>query len=433
MLDARRLKRILFGLVLACFAAVPLVVAFWTSVSKFITEYEPAFRLVGYIVGPFLAVLGFIWTRIDKHEIRRQAAALREQEVRAEHLRQDSERAASEVRRQQTIVEQRENRIAELEADLVRLTTQSNELWKVRPPKPFPEYAPWLLDPEGAIVVTTAIYKGGVGKTHISANFAAYVSEKQGKPVLLIDLDHQGSLSSIVLRSIESETVGSHVDALFEQSADLATLSAAAIHLTPEILRGWIVPADYSLHEVESRLLLKWLINAVDQTDVRYRLAKVLLNPAVRRQYGAIIIDTPPRLSMAPLNAFIASHFYLVPTILDRVSGEAVEPFLRNIQAMKADLGLHIKCAGIVSCMTRQVALSPNEVRAQNQIREVAKGIIGGDRDPFIRQHIPRKAVIANDETGRLPYHLTADGTRLRDIYDAVFDEVWSRITNPAS
>ena len=72
MLDARFLKRILIGLVLAILAVMPLLIAMWSHVAKLIEAYEPQMKLVGYIIGPIFALLGFLWTRINKHELRRQ-------------------------------------------------------------------------------------------------------------------------------------------------------------------------------------------------------------------------------------------------------------------------------------------------------------------------------------------------------------------------
>ena len=59
----------------------------------------------------------------------------------------------------------------------------------MKPARPFDKYREWLNERAGARIVTVGNLKGGVGKTTIAANLAAYISEKRGLPVLLVDLD----------------------------------------------------------------------------------------------------------------------------------------------------------------------------------------------------------------------------------------------------
>ena len=51
-------------------------------------------------------------------------------------------------------------------------------------------------------VMVIANLKGGVGKTTLATNLAAYCERKHGERVLAIDLDYQGSMSSILLTKI---------------------------------------------------------------------------------------------------------------------------------------------------------------------------------------------------------------------------------------
>jgi chromosome partitioning protein len=410
-----------------------LLLIYWDIAVELIKRYEPLLKLIGLLVAPIFAFIGFLWTRIDKQELKTQARLLGAKEKEAEHAQRKLEAAKIKIAAAAAEIEKKLHRIADLEADLVRITN-STQLWKVRERQPFPEYYEWLRDPQGAKIITVGLFKGGVGKTHVAINFAAYVSEQQKKPVLLIDLDYQGSMTSTVLLAAGIEQVGSHVDALLANEADIATMSQKSIHLAPALSRGWVVPADYTLNNVESQLLLHWMLSTEPGVDVRYRLAHVLLNPVVRRQYAAIIIDTPPRMTLGAVNAFVASHFYLVPTILDRTSSEAVRPFLDNVELMKTDLALDLRLAGIISTMTRETNLKPNEAKYQDRIRDDARELFRNDHDYMIKTNIPRRAAVTNGETVQLPYFLKDSEHRpLKDVYDAVFADVWSRIMSQDS
>ncbi len=400
---------------------------------SFVREYEQAFKLIGLGIGPILAVLGFFWGLVDKAELQHLAHELGLARQRAE----DERKAADAARAQ---FDAKEARIASLQNDLTTIA-DAGRIWKLRKNEPFPEFRGWKFDPDGAKIVTFALFKGGVGKSHLAANFAAYVSETHQKPVLLIDLDYQGSLSTFVLAAAGAEPVGSAVDALFGEKARLATLNSNRIHLAahgPETIlnggrglsRAWLVPADYTLAQLESTLLIERVVSDAATIDERYRLAHVLLHPEVRREYGMVIIDTPPRMTLGTVNAFVASHSYVVPTILDRISTEAVRPFLAQVELLKDDLDLDTRLAGIVATMTRELELSRVESKYFDQVAVTAKEILGSDRDYRIAQNVPRKKQITdNDDLG---YFLIDGVGPLRErFYDGVFNELWTRIMSP--
>lgn len=442
------MKRTAFWRRIASFGIAAMIVLaivaayFGPQTIKLIKAYDEILKAIGFFIAPVLAVIGFMFGRIDKAELADKSEELSDKREELGRAKNAAEVAKADAEKARKTVEEKELRIASLEHDLTTIA-DSSRIWKLRNNEPFPEYRGWRFDPLGAKVVTIGLFKGGVGKTHLAANLAAYVSERQRKPVLLIDLDYQGSLTAMMTIAAGIEPSISLVDHLFADDADLVTLSKSRLHLARHnestklndgagLSRAWIVPADYSLAEVESRLLVSRVMKGASKIDERYRLAHLLLNPHVRREFGMIILDTPPRMTLGTVNALVASHFYIIPTQFHRVASEAVRPFLEQVKTLSSDLDLSLEVAGVVGTMTRQRDLSENEKKFRDQITDHIREVLGdryADRD--IR-HIPHRSGIANSDD--LGYFLpdSGGGTLAENFYNPIFDELWSRMHSSA-
>jgi chromosome partitioning protein len=115
-----------------------------------------------------------------------------------------------------------------------------------------------------------------------------------------------------------------------------------------------IVPGYYDLAQAENRLLVEWLFNE-DPIDIRYQLARILHDPVVQSNFSRVIIDAPPRLTTACVQALCAATHVIIPTVLDRLSGEAVGSYLGQLQTLKsARVCPYIKHAGIVGYRSGQ-------------------------------------------------------------------------------
>lgn len=264
-------------------------------------------------------------------------------------------------------------------------------VWALQPITPPENYRSNL---KGASILTVANLKGGVGKTTIAANIGAHLAAHPNwkKKVLLIDLDYQGSLSSMCFPDDSSWLPPANTDSVATRalSGDLEPnlFLSAAKKISKDVPLS-IITAHYDLAQAENRLLVEWLLNAskakhrtirrwlVDfvqgrlyqPAEIRYNLARLLSSDAVRDTYDLIIIDCPPRLTAGTIQALCASSHVLVPTILDKASGESVVSFCDQIEALKtAGLCPHLNYVGVVA--TRYIDRHTTSRRTMQLIRD---------------------------------------------------------------
>lgn len=255
----------------------------------------------------------------------------------------------------------------------IRKTVKSDSPWLVRKPRPEDK-----LGKSGIPILTVANLKGGVGKTTIAANLAGYFcSEANSRRnpvrkhrVLLVDLDFQGSLSSMVLK---------YDDRVPRPNTLSKASSAIAGALTPESVADAIqgkesdfiqvIPAYYDLATVELRVLMQWLIEDF-KGDLRYVLRELLLSRSIQDRFDIVIIDCPPRLSTAMIQALCASTHLLIPTKLDRMSGEAVGTFVDQIERLR-QLWPHLKVMGAVGAMVSEDPANGNQLPEAEEVGEI--------------------------------------------------------------
>lgn len=205
----------------------------------------------------------------------------------------------------------------------------------------------------GIPIISVANLKGGVGKTTIAANLAAFYAIAKGERILLIDLDFQGSLSSMLVPRAQMVPMGTRCKAA-EVVADNISPNHFLQMLTPvsRMATGYCVPAYYDLAGAENQALVRWLLRS-EKRDIRYRLADLLLDQAVQDKFDKIIIDAPPRMTTGAIQAFCASTHVLIPTVLDGLSGDAVATFVNELEELKeANVCPHLRVVGVVGSMT---------------------------------------------------------------------------------
>jgi len=240
-------------------------------------------------------------------------------------------------------------------------------------------------------VLIVANAKGGVGKTTVAANLAARFAELAArsrphqKPILLIDLDFQGTLSAMAIADQTAwlPATGLDSDATYLISADwtpekVGSVTQTAVSLvskatgqtvTQSISNLRIIRSYYDLAQAENREMVEWLVGD-RRLDVRFTLRELLWSKEVVNAYSMVIIDCPPRFTTASIQAIAAATHLLIPTKLDAPSSDAVVTFGRQIEILR-DAGIcsHLKYVGVVGAMVRGTAdYEPDRQRLEDRL-----------------------------------------------------------------
>jgi cellulose biosynthesis protein BcsQ/gas vesicle protein len=238
---------------------------------------------------------------------------------------------------------------------ILHVAESKGRIWEGEAFGHVPAFRPLL--PGAASIVSVMNLKGGVGKSTITANLGAMLW-KQGKRVLLIDLDFQGSLTSLCLPPKQVAYLrqdGRMVQKLFaEDRPNLGRLRTCMEPIDRPTQRFKILATDDTLADFEERLMARWLIGKTD-ADVRFHLRELLHDPTFQRDFDYILLDCPPRRTAASINALACSDFVLVPTLLDEVSMEAAPRLLASLRHLKRNSRIcpNVNVLGVLANMVQ--------------------------------------------------------------------------------
>jgi cellulose biosynthesis protein BcsQ len=391
--------------------------AFFGEHGKLITT---CVAFVGAFIGLMVVSMKYLHARILQRErdearrdLRRTEAALENERALVQQQMQSLKTKEGEL----------DGKSAELMAAKATLTEQQNEiksreeklnvvrtafsgkdydLWCVHKDHPPSNYNQRLAVHRNKPIITVANLKGGVGKTTLTANLAAFLSHA-GMRVLLIDADYQGSLSNMLLSADRVTEVSADVSTLLALGAD-ATTFKNTVRPFERIIRGSaIVSSAYGFASFENQMMIEYLLHE-DRDDGRYRLAKLLLDEEVSSTFDIALIDAPPRLTAGTINALCASTHLLIPTVFDKLSAEAVGTFAKGVHVLKTHLNPMIELLGVAGTLTyQQQGLNAREQQAKNIAVEQVQHTWGA-HSHFFDRHIPRREAIATAAGESLAY-----------------------------
>ena len=191
---------------------------------------------------------------------------------------------------------------------------------------------------EKPTVIAVVNQKGGTAKTTTVENLGIGLA-REGKKVLLVDTDPQGSLTISLGYPKPDELEITLFDLLNKTiNEDSVAAGEGILHQAESID---LIPANISLAGLEVALV---------NTMNRERILKQFLEP-VKGNYDYVLLDCMPSLGMLTVNALAAADAALVPVQANYLSAKGLEQLLQTINKVKRQINPKLRIEGILLTM----------------------------------------------------------------------------------
>ena len=243
-------------------------------------------------------------------------------------------------------------------------------------------------------VVSVINQKGGVAKTTTALNVAASWA-KQGKKVLLIDLDPQSSATRAVFADREFERT------IYDVIVGQAVAEDVIVHSDGFGID--VIPAEIMLSGIDMQLAAYF---------GRESILRKKLEPIVRR-YDEVIIDCSPSLGLMTVNALLASKDIIIPICPEYFSLKGIDLILQTLQNIRTGLGYKVGVRGVVITRFRD--------------RKIVKDVINQVRQrydlPVFASYIPDSIAVEEAHHHHAPVHKYAPNSPASRAYLALSKE----------
>lgn len=190
----------------------------------------------------------------------------------------------------------------------------------------------------GATIYCLCNQKGGCAKTMSSVSLGIGLA-REGKKVLLADIDAQGSMTA---------SLGyQHPDRM---EITLATVLGAVITDSPLPDGGGILHHEEGVDLLPANIELSGLEVTLVNTMSRETILRQYLQ-TVRDAYDVIILDCTPSLGMLTINALAAADEIIIPITPQFLSIKGLEQLIRTISKVKRQINPGLNIAGILITM----------------------------------------------------------------------------------
>lgn len=265
-----------------------------------------------------------------------------------------------------------------------------------------------------ADIVSVVNLKGGVGKTAISVNFAAYCG-LQGLKTLLIDMDPQtnATFSCITVEAWKdfSKKNGTLANLMGARSTtfDKKITDPNSVIKNNVFKNVDLIPSHLEMFTIDLDIS-----GAAARELVLSRALKTIIP-----NYEIIVCDCPPNLTIPTQNAIAMSSHYIVPVSPDYLSGIGVGLLLSRIGSFRDDLQLpQIPCSGIVL----------SRVGRPSVFREESAGSMRQEFPELILDaELKERSAVAESAAKQLPIYKMGDKNAI-DEFERMSGEILTRM-----
>lgn len=197
-------------------------------------------------------------------------------------------------------------------------------------------------------VVSVINYKGGVGKTTVTANLGAELAFR-GHNVLLIDFDPQSSLTFSFISpdkwSSDFAAAGT-IKTWFDSLTGDEPVTLSKLIFTPKAaavtLKGkgslHLIPSHLGLINVDLELATELGGGTINQVKKKYLRVHRKLLEGLRKMdddsYDVVLIDCPPNFNVVTKNAIVASDYILTPAKPDSLSTMGIDYLVKSLNEL---------------------------------------------------------------------------------------------------
>lgn len=217
---------------------------------------------------------------------------------------------------------------------------------------------------KNAKIIAVVNQKGGTGKTTTTENIGIGLVN-EGKKVLLIDMDPQGSL-----------TISLGYPRPDEMYPTLSDVLEKVIRENLENPKEGIINQREGVDLIPGNIELSGLEVSLVNIMSRETILKRYLDE-IKKEYDYILLDCMSSLGMVTMNALVAADSVLIPVQAQYLSAKGLEQLLQTVSKVRRQINPKLKIDGIVLTMVDKRTNYAKEISA------LVRNVYGGNIKVF--------------------------------------------------